>query len=1177
MSESTKKISARKILFRIAGMFLSVLLVSFLALKIYLTTPFSGPQLSRLLTSYLHQTVTVSALRTAGGTLYLQGVSLANPAGFPAGNFATADSIAIAPQWGKLLLGRQGFRLIALEGVRLDIRKDSTGHWNYSGLQRMFANKKPSNRETVIKQFIIKEGSFQVNSQGVNGISLQIFNLATLGSGDSRIELAFEDVARNHYAITGKARPGKEPAFDLAFSAPSLSLSALAKALPIKNAAILEGGRANLQLKAELQDGQLRVKGTVGFSQLHLPIAKKTLPVTGILSLKADYNLLKDQARIETLNLNVNNLLKLYLTGTARNLRSERNFSASIDMNEINLAALAYALPDQDRRRLVLGGTLGSTRITFTGNAHQGITDATGSIMLQDGSLARDGRSLVSGLDSKVLLSRQGDGFTVNGQLSLRKHHGKAILEAINAPFSVNLSRRLKLLSAESQSLSAKVMGIPVAGRLGFRTAATNPFSAHLRIPDSSLSTLQPLLDRFNLQLSSGTGSLSLAATGRGPQDFTATTTVQLAAVQAKRGNTTLAVKHGTIDSRVNWSKLGFTATGNVQGNGMATNGKKGDARFAYRFADRMAVLDHAAFRLGNTSASIARLAARIPVNETRQGTVRYPLFLELGGADIQQAGVVLSGLSGAMRGSYVSGPGGRWLEGTADMASGLISWQGKPVGSPTARIVFSQSGARLNLGGPLLEGELLGNILFNPFALEQGGRFTLGIKKIQLAKAGALVPKQKSVTLVDGLLDSSLSGAYSRQKGLACVFEAKASAAKLHNNANKTLLSGAGLRIAGELSNGTLAIREAVLTAGEGVTLTATGQLTNAFSPQRGGGFSFILPQTSLNAIIDPFINVLPPFLQEATLDGSLAAKATVELHDNKQLLNGTLAFKGGRLEVPSQKMTVADINGNLPFSLDFSGGTALPTGETYSFSRENYSHLLQQLRQKHVSSQPFSVGKISFGPLELGSLTLHVKAGDGITEVSSLNSSLNEGSVLGRGFVAIKKGLKYRGDLLLHDMSLIQLCNRFPAIKGYISGRMDGIISLYGDKKGLEGLTGFTDLWAREGSGEKMLVSKEFLQRMAGKKLRGFFFRDDRPYDQAEISATLEEGYLTFETLDIVHTNIFGIRDLSVSIAPSQNRIALDHLFNTIKQATVRGKAVTGEDIPAEAPVAPEFKWQE
>ncbi|OHB32063.1 MAG: hypothetical protein A2X79_05275 [Desulfuromonadaceae bacterium GWB2_53_15] len=1174
MGDSTGKI---KLWFRIAGMLLCILPVSFLALKIYLATPFSAPQLSQLLTAYLHQTVAISALRTTGGSLYLQGVSLANPPGFPAGNLATADSIAIAPQWGKLLLGRQGFRLIALEGVKLDIRKDSTGHWNYSGLQRMFANKKPSARETFIKRFVIKNGSFQVNSQGVKGISLQIFNLATLGSGDSRIELAFDDAARNHYAITGKARPGKEPAFDLALSAPSLSLSTLAKALPMKNAALLEAGRANLQVNAGLQAGQLQVRGTLGFNQVSLPIARRMLPLTGILSLKADYDLHNDQARIEALNLNINNLFKLYLTGTASSLRSERNYSANIDMGEVNLAALTHALPEQEQRRLVLGGTLGNARINISGNARQGLTGANGNILLQDGSLARDGRRLVNGLDGIIRLSRQGDGFLVNGKLSLRNKRNKALLEAINAPFSVNLSRRLKLLSAESQSLSAKVMGIPIMGRLGFDASATSPLSASLRIPETSLSTLQPLLDRFNLKLASGTGSLALEAGGQGPQEFAATTTVHLATLQGQRGKTAFAVKNGTLNSHVSWSKHRLSVTGNVQANGLAANGKKGDASFAYRFADRVAVLDHAVFRLGITSASIARLTAQIPVKETRQGTLRYPLILEFNGADIQQAGAVLSGLSGSIRGSYASGLGGKWLEGTADVASGLISWQGKPIGSPAAHIAFSPSGARLNLSGPLLGGELLGNMLFNPFALEQESRFTLNVKKLQLARAGALVPKQKSITLTDGLLEGSLSGAYSRLKGFACVFEAKGSAIKLDNNVNKTMLSGAGLGIAGELSGDLIAIREAVFTAGEGLTLTATGKLANAFSPQRAGAFSYVLPQTSFNNIIDPFINILPRFLQEATLDGSLAAQGTIELHDSKKLLNGEFSFKDGRLEVPAQKFIATDINGSLPVSLDFSNGKALPKDETFSFNRENYQRLLQQLRQLPIGNQPFSIGKISFGPLEFGTLTLHVKADNGITEITSLSTSLNEGSVLGRGFVAVKKGLQYRGDFLLHDMSLMQLCNRFPAIKGYISGRLDGVISLYGDKKGLEGLTGFTDLWAREGSGEKMLVSKEFLQRMAGKKLRGFFFRDDRPYDQAEISATLEEGYLTFETLDIVHTNFFGIRDLSVSIAPSQNRIALDHLFNTIKQATVRGKAVTGEDIPTEAPIAPEFKWQE
>jgi hypothetical protein len=108
-------------------------------------------------------------------------------------------------------------------------------------------------------------------------------------------------------------------------------------------------------------------------------------------------------------------------------------------------------------------------------------------------------------------------------------------------------------------------------------------------------------------------------------------------------------------------------------------------------------------------------------------------------------------------------------------------------------------------------------------------------------------------------------------------------------------------------------------------------------------------------------------------------------------------------------------------------------------------------------------------------------------------------------------------------------------------------------------------------------MLVSKEFLQRMSKQKLSGFFFRSDRPYDQAEIKALMKEGDLTFETLKIVHTNLFGVRDLSVSIAPTQNSITLDHLLDSIRQASVRGTAATGERAPGGAPVTPEFKWGE
>ena len=183
----------------------------------------------------------------------------------------------------------------------------------------------------------------------------------------------------------------------------------------------------------------------------------------------------------------------------------------------------------------------------------------------------------------------------------------------------------------------------------------------------------------------------------------------------------------------------------------------------------------------------------------------------------------------------------------------------------------------------------------------------------------------------------------------------------------------------------------------------------------------------------------------------------------------------------------------------------------------------------------------------------------------------------MLGQGFFRYKRGVQYGADILIHDVSLREICNSYPAIKGYLSGRLDGMVSLYGEGKALNDVSGIVELWTRSIKGEKMLVSKEFLQKLAGKKLKGIFFRKDRSYDRGEIEVFLENGYLTFETLDISHTNFLGIRDLSVSVAAVQNRISLDQLFTAIKEAAARGKATEGGAAPAAAPPATEFKWEE
>ncbi|RNC72601.1 MAG: hypothetical protein ED859_01160 [Desulfuromonadales bacterium] len=295
--------------------------------------------------------------------------------------------------------------------------------------------------------------------------------------------------------------------------------------------------------------------------------------------------------------------------------------------------------------------------------------------------------------------------------------------------------------------------------------------------------------------------------------------------------------------------------------------------------------------------------------------------------------------------------------------------------------------------------------------------------------------------------------------------------------------------------------------------------------------------------------------------------------------LVDGAVTLDGVQLDVPSQKLLVQGVSGTVPLSLDTTPGVPRRHREEGGFARGRYQQLLDELRNAAATGSTLRIGTVHLGPLELGETTLALRGGEGRVEIVSLRSSLHEGAILGRGFVATRGGLAYGSDILISDLSLRRFCDALPKIRGYVSGRLDGVVSLYGEGQGLDGLDGFVDLWARESDAERMLLSKEFLQRLAGKKLRGFFFRDDRPFDRGEVSAYLEEGYLTFTVLDFSHTNLLGVKDLSVSVAPVQNRIALDHLLGALKEAAARGKSVQGEEEPPpEHPPPPaDFQWRD
>ncbi|RII29542.1 MAG: hypothetical protein CXR30_11680 [Geobacter sp.] len=1163
--------TARKILAGtlVAGLLSLVALA--LSLKIYLATPQAATRLARLLTAQLHQNVHVSALELTSGAIRIKGLSLDNPPGFPAGGLAGADTVVIAPQWRDLLSGRRSIRLLELQGVRVHILRDKSGTWNFSQLQRLLTAGKGGGAELFIKQFSITDGILQVNGVTAKGLALRISNLATKGSQDAGVALAFEDAGGNHYSVSGNARVGNNPAFDLALTAPALRPEGFAGLPQLKNLPWPTGGTGALRVNAALHGGLVRAGGTVAFDRITIPPMGDSLPLSGKLDIKGDYGLKTGTARLEALDLTVDRLLQARADGSG-NAGHGGAYSVHIGIDGARPGALATLLPKDKGRVMVVGGKLNGS-LHLTGSRAAGITGATGSARLEGGSLARGGRLFVSGLDGTITLAKAGAGFSASGRLAVRPSHGKALLEALQAQFKITLSGHLQPLAAQSNAFSARFMGVPLSGSLGFRARATTPFDLSLRIPTTSIATLATLFQSPSLQIEAGNADAELQARGRGPQEFGATARVRVSAVQGKQGNKVFALKAGTLDLILARSKGHTNASGAAHLTAMALAEKSADAAFSYRYADGVATIFNASLRSGNTQAAIAALSGRIPARETVRGTTSYPLAAKISGCDIRQGKLAVTGLATTLQGAWFSDPGGGWLEGNADLATGGVAWQGKPVAAPSAHLTFARPGTRGTIGGSLLGGVLSGTVSFQPFALAKGGDFHLQMKQARLAKAAGLLPAAGGFTLEDGLLDSDIQGDYSSRNGLECRFKLHGSeiAAK---SGKKALPANGAISMAGAVSGHRLEVSDAAISVGPLVSLKAKGVVEDFRTPMSRGDFAFELPRTTLNDLVDPFVNILPRFIQEATLDGNIASSGTLKLHDGHKLLEGTLHLGKVRLEVPSQQFSAADIEGSVPFSLDLSGVTPGKEPGALSFNRENYPRLLGQFHRPSAPGQSLHVGQVNFGPMAFGALSLRVDAAGGITRITSLQASLFGGELFGKGYLAMDKGLTWRGDLLVNSLSLTQLCSAFPKINGYISGRIDGIVSLSSRGGGLRGLSGFTDLWAREGGGERMLVSKDFLQRLSGKKLSGFFFRDDRPYDQAEINALMEKGYLTFETLDITHTNIFGVRDLSVTIAPAQNRIAIDHLIDAIKQAAVRGKAA---GPTPEAPVEPEFKWQE
>ncbi|MDH5202347.1 MAG: AsmA family protein [Nitrospirota bacterium] len=314
-------------------------------------------------------------------------------------------------------------------------------------------------------------------------------------------------------------------------------------------------------------------------------------------------------------------------------------------------------------------------------------------------------------------------------------------------------------------------------------------------------------------------------------------------------------------------------------------------------------------------------------------------------------------------------------------------------------------------------------------------------------------------------------------------------------------------------------------------------------------------LPEVKAADIRNSFWDIFPDGLLYTGLEGSLSSDVFIDYENNKLKINGKLMLKDFTLKGENNEYSIGPVNGVVPIIYNEADDQQKPY-QTTPFERSEFENLHKYYSQKTVGGNltKVTIGALSYGFKFLEDITLWMSQDGNILNIEHFNGNISGGRFYGSALVDSAHGVNYRAGIILKGLSLTQLCENIGPIKGYISGKVDGIIQVKGSGMDIAQLIGKADFWTYSAENEKTKISRGFLQKIGGPSLKTYL--GDRNFDKGIMSVYLQAGFIIFRELEISNRNIFGITDLSVKVAPFNNRIAIDHLMWTITEAAQRAQ---------------------
>jgi len=338
-------------------------------------------------------------------------------------------------------------------------------------------------------------------------------------------------------------------------------------------------------------------------------------------------------------------------------------------------------------------------------------------------------------------------------------------------------------------------------------------------------------------------------------------------------------------------------------------------------------------------------------------------------------------------------------------------------------------------------------------------------------------------------------------------------------------------------------------------ISTNVSGRIRNYLRGDRSADVNVNLPRVNISDIREAFWDMFPDNLLYAGMDGFLSSNVSLDYRERDLRVNGSLTFQDLALRGENGEYSVGPMNGVLPIAYSEVGGKA-EIIDMPSFDRSGFSGLSRYYSQEKVRDgySRITIGSLQYGFKLIENVDLLVQQKGRVLNIGHFSGTIFGGRLNGTASFDLSKGLNYRAGMILEGVSMTKLCAEIEPIRGYISGKVNGTAVLKSSGAGLPQVIGKADFWTYSTNDEKTKISKEFLHKIGGPSLKAYL--GDRRFDKGEMSLYLQDGFVIFKDLEISHKNIAGMTDLSIKVAPFNNRIAIDHLMWSIIEAGQRAK---------------------